>query len=225
MEGFAAIVLSARILIARSVKGHRIVKEVKMEGSLKKQDKRTQSLKMISARKNQPIVSIVGKSNSGKTTLLEKLISELKHRGFRVGTIKHDVHGFEMDRPGKDSWRHKKAGASTTIISSPYQIGMVKDVDHDHTPDELVQLLADVDIILMEGYKRGNNPKLEVFRSEVHKSPFCKGDPNLLALISNDPIDLGVPKFSPDGIEALADYLIRHFRLVQTVSTLRTNFG
>ena len=115
------------------------------------EDKQTDSLTMITGKTMPPVVSVVGKSNSGKTTFLVNLIAELTQRGFRVGTIKHDVHGFEMDRPGKDSWRHKKAGASTTIISSPYQIGMVKDVDHDHHPDEIIPLLSDVDIILTRG--------------------------------------------------------------------------
>ncbi|HUU81381.1 MAG TPA: molybdopterin-guanine dinucleotide biosynthesis protein B, partial [Acidobacteriota bacterium] len=87
--------------------------------------------------KNLPIVLFVGSSGSGKTTLLEKLIPELTRRGLRVGTIKHDVHGFEMDQPGKDSWRHKHAGALASIISSPHQIGEVMDVDHDHSLDEL----------------------------------------------------------------------------------------
>ena len=165
-----------------------------------------------------PLLSVVGKSNSGKTTLLVKLITELRKRGFRVGTIKHDVHGFEMDRPGKDSWRHKEAGSLTTIISSPYQIGMVKDVDHDHHPNELLSLLSGMDIVLAEGYKRGNWPKIEVFRSEIHEAPFCGGDPYLLALISNDPIDLGVPRFPPDEMEELAEFLIEHFRLDMQVS-------
>lgn len=168
--------------------------------------------------KSPPVVSVVGYSGSGKTTLLEKLISEFKHRGYSVGTIKHDVHGFEMDRPGKDSWRHKKAGASVTIISSPYQIGMVRDVDYDHRVEELVALLPNMDIILTEGYKKENLPKLEVFRSQVHKAPLFKGDKSLLALISDDPVDLGVPRFSPGDGQKLADFLIRHFNLAKAVA-------
>ena len=164
-----------------------------------------------------PIVSIVGRSNSGKTTFVVKLIAELTERGFRVGTIKHDVHGFEMDRPGKDSWRHKQAGARTTIISSPNQIGMVKDVDYDHQPEELIPFLLMMDIIITEGYKRSQLPKLEVFRAEIHEAPFCNGDPNLLALISNDPIDLGVPRFSSEEIEEVTEFLIEHFSLSQSV--------
>ena len=188
---------------------------------------RARSFSMITGKTMPPLLSVVGKSNSGKTTLLVKLIAEFRQRGFRIGTIKHDVHGFEMDKPGKDSWRHKEAGSLTTIISSPYQIGMVKDVDHDHHPDELLPLLSDMDIVLAEGYKSGKWPKLEVFRSEIHQAPFCKDDPNLLALISNDPIDLGVPRFSPDEdeIEALTEFLILHFDLTQTISHGCTKFG
>ena len=146
-------------------------------------------LRMIIGKTSAPIVSIVGRSNSGKTTLLEKLILALKQRGLCVGTIKHDVHGFEIDRPGKDSWRHKQAGASITIISSPYQIGMVMDVEHDHKPEELMPLLSHMDIILTEGYKNSDYPKLEVFRPDAHKAPICKGDKTLLALICDEEID------------------------------------
>ncbi len=182
-----------------------------------KNDQQNQALKMIWGE-SPPVVSVVGYSGSGKTTLLEKLSSEFKHRGYAVGTIKHDVHGFEMDRPGKDSWRHKKAGASVTIISSPYQIGMVRDVDHDHRPVELMVLLPDMDIILTEGYKKENLPKLEVFRSQIHKAPLFKGDKTLLALISDDPIDLGVPRFSCDDGQSMVDFLIKHFNLEKDVS-------
>lgn len=160
-----------------------------------------------------PIVSVVGRSGAGKTTLLEKLIPELARRGFRVGTIKHDVHGFEMDKPGKDSWRHKQAGSAVTLISSPHQIGMVRDVDHDHRLDELVPYLAGVDIVLTEGYKRGDKPKVEIFRPEVHSEPLCRGDDKLVALVSDAPVDLGVPRFSIGDINGLADFLVVNFEL------------
>lgn len=186
-----------------------------------KNNQQNQSLDMIWG-KPSPVVSVVGYSGSGKTTLLEKLISELKDRGYAVGTIKHDVHGFEMDRPGKDSWRHKQAGASTTIISSPDQIGMVMDVDYDHSLEEIMPLLSNMDIVLTEGYKKENFPKLEVFRSRVHKAPLFKSDKSLLALISDDPIDLGVPRFSLDDGEKIVDFLIRHFNLAKVVSAAHT---
>jgi len=168
--------------------------------------------------KNPPIVLFVGYSGSGKTTLLEKLIPELTRRGLRVGTIKHDVHGFEMDQPGKDSWRHKHAGAAASIISSPYQIGEVMDVDHDHSLDELAPLLSHVDIILTEGYKREHKPKIEVFRPEVRDDPLCKGDKDLLALVSDSPVDLGVPRYLTDDVEGVADFLIAHFNLISAPS-------
>ena len=84
-----------------------------------------------------PIVSVVGKSDSGKTTLIEKLVPELTRRGYRVATVKHDMHGFEVDREGKDSWRHKQAGAHTVVIASPQKIALIRDVERDLTLDEI----------------------------------------------------------------------------------------
>jgi molybdopterin-guanine dinucleotide biosynthesis protein B len=161
-----------------------------------------------------PMVAVIGHSGSGKTTFLEKLIPELTRRGLKVGSIKHDVHGFEMDKPGKDSWRHKHAGALTTVISSPYQIGMVMDVEYDHRPDELLSLFSGMDIILTEGYKRSNIPKLEIFRAETTPEPLCKNDEKLMALITDAHIDLNVPVFSTRAVEKVADFLIDQFNLI-----------
>jgi molybdopterin-guanine dinucleotide biosynthesis protein B len=171
-------------------------------------------MKKLEKKTVPPVVSIVGNSGSGKTTFLEKLIPVLTGRGLKVGSIKHDVHGFELDKPGKDSWRHKHAGASTTVISSPYQIGMVKDVEYDHQPDELFPLFNGMDIILTEGYKRSNMPKLEIFRLEITTEPLCKNDEKLLALISDSAIDIGVPVFSTGDIQKVADFLIQNFNLI-----------
>jgi molybdopterin-guanine dinucleotide biosynthesis protein B len=161
-----------------------------------------------------PVVAVIGHSGSGKTTFLEKLIPELTRRGLKVGSIKHDVHGFEMDKPGKDSWRHKHAGASTTIISSPRQIGMVMDVEYDHQPDELLSLFNGMDIILTEGYKRSGIPKLEIFRAETTPEPLCKNDEKLIALITDAQIDLNVPVFSTTAVKKAADFLIEQFNLI-----------
>jgi molybdopterin-guanine dinucleotide biosynthesis protein B len=173
---------------------------------------------MESKRKETAIIAIVGASGAGKTTLLEKLIPELKKRGVRVGTIKHDVHGFEMDKPGKDSWRHKKAGSSLSMISSPFQIGMVKDVDHDHAPEDLITFFSDMDLILTEGFKRGERKKIEVYRSEIKAEPLCLQDQNLIALVSDANVDHAVPRFSPSNPEALADFITSYLDLSETAS-------
>ena len=178
------------------------------------QDKRRNDLKSVTRRTMPPVVSIVGYSGSGKTTLIEKLIATLKQRCFRVGTIKHDVHGFEMDQPGKDSWRHKQAGAATTVITSPRQVGMVMDSDHDHHPMELLPLMAGMDIVIVEGFKRTNLPKIEVFRPENGKPPACRGDKNLIAVVSNTSLGWGVPRYTSDDIEILADVIMQRFELV-----------
>jgi molybdopterin-guanine dinucleotide biosynthesis protein MobB len=159
-----------------------------------------------------PIVSIVGKSDAGKTTLLERLVPELKQRGYRIGTIKHDVHGFDIDHEGKDSWRHKHAGAQTVVISSPRKVAVIKDVETEETIDALAKkYFQDVDIILTEGYKREDKPKIEVFRSKMHDKPLCKEDGRLVAMVSDIPLDLGVPRFDLDNINGLADLIEQRF--------------
>lgn len=161
-----------------------------------------------------PLVIITGRSDSGKTTLLERLLPELKKRGLRVGTIKHHHGDLDFDSPGKDSWRHKKAGADTSIISSPNQIGIVMDADHDHKPDELIPFLSRVDIILAEGYKEENLPKVEIFRPEVHDNPLCLEDPNLIAVMTDSHLDTDVPIFAPDDVKGLADLLVKQVELI-----------
>jgi len=168
----------------------------------------------VKAQTGPVLVSVVGFSGAGKTTLLEKLIREFADRGYRVGTIKHDVHGFEMDKPGKDSWRHKQAGAVATIVSSPRRVGMVMDVDHDHHPDDLKRFLGDVDIIFTEGYKQGDAPKIEIFRRGRREEALCKNDEHLIALVTDTGFDPGVPRFSLNDVKGLADFLINRFDLV-----------
>ncbi len=163
-------------------------------------------------RKKVPMVSIVGKSDAGKTTLLEKLVPELIARGYGIGTIKHDVHGFDIDHEGKDSWRHKHAGAHTVAISSPRKVAVVKDVETEDTLDGLsLKYFQDVDIIITEGYKNKDKPKIEIFRSEAHDEPLCKNDDSLVALVSDASLDLGVPRFELEDIKGLADLVERKF--------------
>lgn len=159
--------------------------------------------------KSPPIVSFVGHSGSGKTTFIEKLIRLLTSRGVRVALIKHDVHGFEMDKPGKDTYRHKKAGAIATLISSPKQIGLVMDSEYDHQPQELIPLLPAADLVIIEGYKRSNCPKIEVFRPEAtgDPQPICLNDPHLLAVISDLPLDIDKPCFTLSDVAGVAGFI------------------
>jgi molybdopterin-guanine dinucleotide biosynthesis protein B len=159
-----------------------------------------------------PIVSIVGNSDAGKTTLLEKLIAELTARGYRLGTVKHDVHGFDIDHEGKDSWRHKQAGAHTVVISSPTKVALVKDAETEETLDSLAsQYFQNVDLILTEGYKKEDKPKIEVFRNGVHAAPLFGGDKRLVALVSDTSLDLGVPCFDLEDAMGLADFVEERF--------------
>jgi molybdopterin-guanine dinucleotide biosynthesis protein B len=155
-----------------------------------------------------PILSIVGKSDSGKTTLIEKLLPELVRRGYRIATVKHDVHGFEVDREGKDSWRHKKAGAHTVIISSSQKVALIRDVEKDMTLEELrAKFIQDVDLILSEGYKKDVQPKIEVFRKEKHKELLCTTEDNLVAIVSDKTFQGGVPCFGLDDMKGLSDFI------------------
>ncbi|MBM4278675.1 MAG: molybdopterin-guanine dinucleotide biosynthesis protein B [Deltaproteobacteria bacterium] len=159
-----------------------------------------------------PILSIVGKSDSGKTTFIEKLLPELVRRGYRVATVKHDVHGFEVDREGKDSWRHKQAGAHTTVISSPQKIALIRDVEKDFTLTELREkLIQDVDLILSEGYKNDVQPKIEIFRTEKHKELLCTKEDNLVAIVSDKEFDVGVSCFFLDDVKGVADFIEKKF--------------
>jgi molybdopterin-guanine dinucleotide biosynthesis protein B len=168
----------------------------------------------IPGRVAPPIISFVGHSGSGKTTFVEKLIPLLVQAGMKVAVIKHDVHGFEMDKPGKDTWRHKKAGAAATMISSPGRIGLVMDADHDHQPHELAFMFGFADLILTEGFKRESYPKLEVFRPEAtgDRVPLCRDDPQLLAIVSDSDPECKAPVFSLDDVRGVADFLIRYLR-------------
>lgn len=160
-----------------------------------------------------PLVCIVGYSGSGKTTLMVRLIDCLARRGYRVGTIKHDSQGGRVDHPGKDSFRHKAAGAVASIISSPRQIAMVTDVAQEQPPEALLPLLVGMDIVLAEGYKRARLPKIEIYRPETGKDAACQGDPHLLAVVSDAAIDWGVPGFATTDVDALADFVVQRFGL------------
>ena len=155
-----------------------------------------------------PIICMVGASNSGKTTYLEKLIPELRRRGYQVGTLKHDVHGFEMDREGKDTWRHRRAGAQTIGIASPMTVATIRET----TEEMSLGLIAgryfwQEDILLTEGFKRSHYPKIEVFRSAIEAQPICGLQDNLVAVVTDDAVQVDVPVFSFSDVAGLADLI------------------
>lgn len=160
-----------------------------------------------------PIISVVGRSDSGKTTLLEKLIPELKRRGYRVATVKHHAHpGFEIDQPGKDTWRHAQAGSDHVVIAAPDKVASIRRVDREPSLDEIATGITDVDIILTEGYKRANTPKIEVVRAARSSEPICAPD-ELVALATDVRLDLDVPQLDLEDAAGLADLIEERFLL------------
>ena len=161
------------------------------------------------------IISVVGTSDSGKTVLLERLIPEIRKRGYRIGVIKHSVHGFELDHEGKDSWRHKQAGAQAVALSSLTHMAIIREVEQELTIDEIVSdYLRDMDIVLTEGYKKEGKPKIEILRKDSpHKDMLCKDDKNLVAIVTDKEMEIDVPCFGLQDIVQLVDFLEKnHFK-------------
>jgi molybdopterin-guanine dinucleotide biosynthesis protein MobB len=160
-------------------------------------------------------LSFVAKSGTGKTTLLEKVIRELKDRDYRVGVIKHDAHRFNIDHPGKDSYRLTAAGADTMLIASPEKLALIK--QHPASPplDELLATyFSDVDIVLTEGFKKSGLPKIEINRRERSATLICRGeehDPTLIAVASDQSLEVDVPLLDLNDTSAIADFVEERF--------------
>jgi len=154
-----------------------------------------------------PIISIVGKSDSGKTTLLEGLIANLKQRGYKVAVIKHAAEDIELDTANKDSWRFSQAGSEISVISSVHKLAIIKNLEHDLAPQELVQFIgSDYDLILTEGFKQSNHPKIEVHRKEQGKELLSLPE-QLLAVVTDEPLNVAVPQFSKNEVQKIADLI------------------
>lgn len=154
-----------------------------------------------------PVISVVGSnSNVGKTTVLCDIIKELKSRGYRVGTIKHDIHDFDIDYPGKDTWMHAKAGADIVTISSPKKLAIIEKLEEEFSIDEVISKIRNVDIIITEGYKAENKPKIEIFRNGISKDIFSNRE-EVFAIITDISIDRRVPQFSIYEIVKLVDLI------------------
>ncbi len=163
-----------------------------------------------------PILSILGKSGSGKTVLLEKIIPELKQRGYRLATIKHHSHpGFEIDIPGKDTWRHARAGSDQVIIAGPDRLASIRRLERELSLDEIVETiiapgLPPVDIILTEGFKRAGKPALEVIRLE-NGLELISGVEQLMAVATDTPVAVAVPQFGLDDAPQIVDFIENRF--------------
>lgn len=160
--------------------------------------------------RSTPIISIVGKSASGKTCFIETIIPRLKERGLKIGTIKHDVHGFDIDKPGKDTWRHKKSGASMVIISSPQKVAIIRDVEEEYTVDRIRDEFGEgFDLILTEGYKRGDKPKIEIHRPSKHRELLCSPTTDhLLKVVHNKETSKGEASFDQEEIEEVIEIIV-----------------
>jgi molybdopterin-guanine dinucleotide biosynthesis protein B len=159
-----------------------------------------------------PVVSVVGRSDSGKTTVMEGLIRELSARGWRVATVKHHIHEVDIDVPGKDSWRHARAGSVTAMISSPTQFAVIRRIDEERTLAELVEAAGDVDLLLTEGFKRAGDVRIEVVR-RARSDEMISEPGDLFAVMTDTPeiVPEGVPVFALDAHSSVAELIESSF--------------
>ncbi len=164
-----------------------------------------------------PIVSVVANSGTGKTTLLEKLIFEMKRRGYKVAAIKHDAHRFDIDHEGKDSWRLTRAGADTMLIMSPGKMAMVKQYPATESPgleESAANYCSDVDIVLTEGFRKSKLPKIEVYRHGHSEKLLCRDvdhDPALIAVAADCLLEIDVPRYNINDIRGLCDLIVERY--------------
>ena len=158
---------------------------------------------------------LAGWSGSGKTTLLMRLIPALIARGITVSTVKHAHHAFDIDQPGKDSYRHREAGAVEVLVGSANRWALMHELRGDIEPglDELLSRMSPVDLVLVEGFKRHSHPKLEVHRTTLGKSLLCREDPDIVAIATDGPVNaigpsgMALPILSLDDPEAIARFI------------------
>ncbi|MBW1645056.1 MAG: molybdopterin-guanine dinucleotide biosynthesis protein B [Deltaproteobacteria bacterium] len=163
-------------------------------------------------RTSPPAIAFVGSSDSGKTTLITKLIAIYSRQGLQIGAIKHHRHEFDIDREGKDSWRLARAGAASTVITSPTQTALIRKTARQLAPEEIIAAYGDdLDLVLVEGFKESRLPKIEVHRLARRPDLICRGsrnDPDLIAVASDRQWELDVPVFSLDDSKKLAAFIL-----------------
>jgi molybdopterin-guanine dinucleotide biosynthesis adapter protein len=162
------------------------------------------------------IFGIIGWQDSGKTTLVVKLIPEIMSRGCSVSSMKHTHHNFDIDKPGKDSFEHRKAGATEVMVGSAKRWALIHELAEQEEPtmDELVALMTPVDLLLVEGFKRDQHAKIEVHRAATKKPLICENDPTVIAVASDEPLpSLDIPVLDINNVAAVADFILAHCEL------------
>lgn len=161
------------------------------------------------------LYGVVGWKNAGKTGLMERLVTEITRRGFSVSTVKHAHHSFDVDHPGKDSFRHREAGASQVLLASRNRIALMHELRGADEPtlEVLLTQLAPVDLVLIEGYKRDAHPKIEAHRTVTGNPLIALDDPTIHAVASDSDLSLGRPVFHLDDTSAIAEFILKEVGL------------
>lgn len=155
------------------------------------------------------LYGVVGWKNTGKTGLMERLVTEFTGRGLRVSTVKHAHHTFDVDHPGKDSFRHRKAGAGEVLLVSSQRVALMQELRGAEEPplSELLERLQPADLVLVEGFKRDQHPKIEAHRAVTGKALIAKDDPTVKAVAADCSLELEQPVFDLDDTRAIADFI------------------
>lgn len=156
------------------------------------------------------VYGVVGWKNAGKTGLMERLVAEISGRGISVSTVKHAHHSFDVDHPGKDSFRHRAAGATEVLLASRNRFALMHELRGEDEPalEELLARLSPVDLVLIEGYKRDAHPKVEAFRAQTGNPLIAPDDPTIRAVASDTPLDLDRPVFDLDDTVGVANFIL-----------------
>lgn len=161
------------------------------------------------------VYGIVGYKNAGKTGLMERLVTEITGRGFSVSTLKHAHHSFDVDHPGKDSYRHRQAGAHQVLLSSRQRWALMTELrDQEELPlSALLTRLDPVDLVLVEGYKRDNHAKIEAYRAQTGNPLLAPDDPTVRAVAADVALQVSQPVFDLDDTKAIADFILHEVGL------------
>jgi molybdopterin-guanine dinucleotide biosynthesis adapter protein len=162
------------------------------------------------------VIGVAGFKNAGKTTLVEKLVTELTRRGYRISTVKHAHHSFDIDHEGRDSFRHRKAGASEVAVVSQHRWAIIHESRNEESPplEGILAKLAPCDLVIVEGYKRDAHDKIEVRNVELDHPKLAGDDATVIAIAANGAVqDAPVPVFDRDDVSALSSFIAKHVRL------------